>query len=241
MRSWIALLLVCACKTPDAVSTVVVDAAPSTAPSVSVAPSAAVQLDASRASQTFGFDGDDKNALPVGFSASRTGGNRDGKWVVRAEADSPSMPNVVEQIDNDPSDSRFALLTLNEPSPANVSVSVRCKPVAGVADRACGVVCRLQAPGDYYLARANALEDNVRFYVVQAGVRKQLASWNGKVTSDAWHKLGLVCSGDSFTVSWDGNKVLTQHDKTIATSGKIGLWTKADSVTYFDDLMVSPP
>jgi hypothetical protein len=121
---------------------------------------------------------------------------------------------------------------------SDVRVSVRCKPIAGKVDQACGLVFRYRDENNYYVARANALEDNVRFYYVSAGKRHELASWSGRVTSGSWHELRVDATGDLFEVFWDNQKVIETRDKTFIEPGKIGLWTKADSVTYFDDLIV---
>ena len=99
---------------------------------------------------------------------------------------------------------------------------------------------RLSTPDDYYVARANALEDNVRFYRVVKGKREQLASANAKVEPNQWHTLALTAEGDRFTVSFDGKALLSAQDGTFADSGKVALWTKADSVTYFDTISIMP-
>ena len=90
------------------------------------------------------------------------------------------------------------------------------------------------------MTRANALEGNVRLYFVKDGHRQQIATHSGKVTSGAWHDYRVVARGDHFEVFWDGAKVIDQHDPTFVEAGKVGLWTKADSVTYFDDLSAKP-
>jgi hypothetical protein len=88
------------------------------------------------------------------------------------------------------------------------------------------------------VVRANALESNVRFYFVKNGNRQQFADWNGPVSSNQWHELRVDAAGDRFEVFWDKQKVITARDGTFTEAGKVGLWTKADSVTYFDDLIV---
>jgi len=220
--------------------------APSAQPSASAAPSASVAIaDAAPSAnpkripfgvQLFDFDGDEANKLPSAFISLRKGGNRDPKWVVLKEADAVSKPNVVAQLDTDPSESRFSLLLTKDPQPADTSESTQCKPISGIVDQACGLVCRVnEDASNYYLARANALENNVRFYVVQNGVRKELASWSGAVKTGQWHKLQLICHGGLFSVDWDGTRVIVKGDKTYTSGGKLGLWVKADSVTYFDE------
>jgi hypothetical protein len=105
-------------------------------------------------------------------------------------------------------------------------------------DQACGLVFRYIDENNYYISRANALEDNVRFYHVVAGKRTELASWSGRVTPRDWHELTIGAIGDLFEVFWDGKQIIKARDKTFSEPGAIGLWTKADSVTYFDDLIV---
>jgi hypothetical protein len=135
---------------------------------------------------------------------------------------------------------RFPLAVYKHYSGKDLEISVRFKPVAGTVDRAGGIAVRLATPGDYYVVRANALEDNVRFYRVVQGKREQLASANAKVAANQWHTLALKAEGDRFTVSFDGNTLLSAQDRTLSDAGKVALWTKADSVTYFDTISITP-
>ena len=175
---------------------------------------------------------------PPGFTFSRTGSGRQGTWVIKKDDQAPSGAYVLAQIDTDNTSYRFPIAVANEPMLRDLRLSVRCKPVAGKVDQACGVVFRYRDENNYYVARANALEDNVRFYHVSSGKRSELASWSGKVSSGSWHELRVDAISDHVQVFWDGQKVIDARDKTFNESGKIGLWTKADSVTYFDDLTV---
>src|SRR6059036_267777 len=177
------------------------------------------------------FDSDKPEMLPAGFAFGRTGGGREGHWVVRAEKDAPSAPNVLAQIDTDATDYRFPV-AFTGPEMNDLRLSVKCKPVAGKVDQGCGLVFRLKDADNYYLTRANALEDNVRLYHVVKGRRQQFAGWNGKVASGVWHELAVEAQGDRFQVFFNGKKVIDAHDKTFPDSGKFGLWTKADSVIY---------
>jgi hypothetical protein len=101
-------------------------------------------------------------------------------------------------------------------------------------------LCGCWTPEDYYVARANALEDNVRFYRVISGRREQLQGADLKVAADRWHTLGLQAEGNRFTVSFDGKTLFTAEDNTLTGPGKIALWTKADSVTHFDTIAITP-
>lgn len=100
---------------------------------------------------------------------------------------------------------------------------------------------RYRDENNYYITRANALENNIRLYRVVNGRRQQFAGWDGKVTSVVWHTYEVEAQGDHFQVFWDGQKVIDARDETFSGAGKVGVWTKADSVTYFDDLKIEPP
>lgn len=192
-------------------------------------------------SKTWNFDSDAINAVPSGFTFGRTGDGRHGRWIVLAEKDAPSGPNVLAQVDTDNTDYRFPIAVANEPSLSDLRLSARCKPVSGRVDQACGLVFRYQDENNYYVTRANALEGNVRLYYVKDGRRHQIASWNGKTAAGEWHEIRVDARGDHLEVYWDGKKAIDIHDSTFHDAGKIGVWTKADSVTYFDDLSFSLP
>ncbi|MFL5291274.1 MAG: family 16 glycoside hydrolase [Myxococcales bacterium] len=122
----------------------------------------------------------------------------------------------------------------------DLRLEVDCKPVSGKADQACGLVFRYQDENNYYVARANALEDNVRLYHVVRGKRGQFAGWNGKVAGQAWHALAVEARGNRFQVFFDGKAVIDAKDDTFQDAGKVGVWTKADSVTWFSGLSLKP-
>jgi hypothetical protein len=149
-----------------------------------------------------------------------------------------SKPNVVAQTSADRTDYRFPLLIADEGSFQDVDLSVRFKAVSGSVDRAGGLVFRLKDPNNYYIVRANALENNYRLYRVVNGRRRQFAGANFKVTSGEWHELRVEAAGNKITCYYDGSKKIEATDDTFKEAGKVGLWTKADSVTYFDDLKV---
>jgi hypothetical protein len=132
----------------------------------------------------------------------------------------------------------FPRLVLKDLTFQDFTLSVKCRPESGGTDQACGVMFRLEDSDNYFVTRANALEGNVRLYRVVDGDRQQFASGDASVTSNAWHTLGVAARGTSLTVRWDGVDVFTATDATF-TRGKIGLWTKADSVTSFDELEVT--
>jgi hypothetical protein len=175
---------------------------------------------------------------PAGFTFARTGRGTEGEWTVIADP-TASAGRAIEQISTDRTDYRFPLAIHESLSAPNLDATVRFKAVAGKIDQAAGVAVRLQDADNYYVARANALEDNVRFYRVVDGRREQLGGSNLKVTPNQWHTLGLRAEGERFTVSYDGKSLFSVTDKTFAEAGGVALWTKADSVTRFDQMTIT--
>src|SRR5207248_84700 len=184
------------------------------------------------------FDSDSLGQLPQKFHAALTGSDSESKWAVTADASAPSKPNVVGQTSTDQTDYRFPLLISDEGSFQDLALSVRFKAVSGNIDRAAGLVFRLKDPNNYYIVRANALENNYRLYHVVNGRRSQFAGANLKVTSGEWHELRVEAVGNKITCYYDGSQKIEATDETFKDAGKVGLWTKADSVTSFDDLKV---
>lgn len=209
-------------------STSPLPAAPATTPSEPTA--------APPASETYDFDADTIDSVPAGFAFGLTGRGRAGRWLVRADATAPSAPNVLAQLDDDATSFRFPVAIATAPALRDARVQVRCKMLTGRVDQACGLVLRYRDENNYYITRANTLENNIRLYYVRDGKREQLASWSGKVTANTWHDYRFEARGDHLQVFWNGELVLDHHDSTFGEAGRIGLWTKADSVTHFDDL-----
>lgn len=178
-------------------------------------------------------------AAPADFDFGLTGQGRPGQWVVTRDA-SATGGRAIEQSSADRTDYRFPLAIYKPFSAKNVDVSLRFKAVAGSVDQAGGIALRLVDPDNYYVARANALEDNVRFYRLSNGRRIQIAGANLKVSANEWHALGLKAEGESFTVTFDGRELYQATDKSITTAGRVALWTKADSVTRFDRIEIKP-
>jgi hypothetical protein len=217
-------------------------ASPSAAePSVPAATPAApepVPSGAQAAAITQTFDNDAVDAAPSGFSFARTGNGSLGKWLVKAEAGAPSGRHVLAQADADDTSFRFPVAVLDEPILKNARVSVRCKLISGRVDQACGLVARYRDENNYFVTRANALEGNIRLYTVRNGKRNELASYSGAVTPNVWHDYRFELRSDELQVFWDGQRVLEHRDGTFGDAGRAGVWTKADSITHFDDLRV---
>jgi hypothetical protein len=193
---------------------------------------------AQSAQQTWNFDRDPVGKLPANFASALTGRGLTGQWTVTQDESAPSPPHVLAQTSADSTDYRFPLAIAEDTSYRDLALSVKFKAVSGKVDRAAGLVFRLQDKDNYYVVRANALEDNLRLYHVVKGRRAQFAGANLKVTANSWHEIKVEARGHEFKCYYDGMLQFTARDETLKESGKIGLWTKADSVTYFDDLTV---
>ena len=195
---------------------------------------------------TIDFDKDKTGALPDGFSAALTGSGRAGVWAVARDDESPEHKNVLAQTDADATGYRFPVCVYDKFSARDVDLSVKFKPVSGKKDQAAGLVWRYRDKDNYYIARANALEKNVVLYKVRNGKREDLPLRNegrtygrkAPVPGNQWSELRVTAKGNLFTVYLNGQKLYEVEDGTFTDAGKIGVWTKADSVTYFDDLRV---
>lgn len=190
--------------------------------------------------QRFDFEDAAAGTAPRGFSFALTGGGAPVRWTVLEDPSSPAGPKVLAETSRDRTDNRFPLAILEGVTAHDVAVSVRFRPVSGAVDQAAGLVVRLRDARNYYIARANALENNVRLYCVVDGRRIQFAGVETQVPRDRWQALGLRVEGDRLAVSLDGRELFIVTDRTFAEAGRVGLWTKADSVTHFDALEVQP-
>jgi hypothetical protein len=179
------------------------------------------------------------DGLPKDFATALTGQGKPGRWAVLEDA-SAEGKRVLAQLDPDPTDYRFPLAIYGPVFPSDLEVTTRFKPISGKVDQAGGVIVRLIDHNNYYLARANALEDNVHFYRVVRGRRQELAGANTKVASGVWHTLTLRAEGNRFSVAFNGKPLFTHTDRTFNAPGKIALWTKADSITRFDWIEIKP-
>jgi len=179
---------------------------------------------------TVNFDDMKSAAAPAGWTATQTGSGA-AKWAIEKDESAPSKPNVLKQSGQ----ATFPVCIKNDTSLKDGFVEVKFKPVAGKEDQAGGVIWRVQDANNYYISRANALEDNVTIYHTINGKRVAFKNINTKVTSGVWHTLRVDFKGNKFTVAFDGNKVIEATDESFANAGKVGVWTKADSVTEFDN------
>ncbi len=179
---------------------------------------------------TINFDDLKTGRPPTGWTATKTG-EGDPKWEIVADDSAPSKPNVLKQS----GEATYPVCIKDDTSVKDGFVEVKFKAISGKEDQAGGVIWRCKDADNYYIARANALEDNVTIYHTIKGKRTEKKRAQMKVTSGDWHTLRVDFRGSHFTVVFDGEKALEWNDETFKDAGKVGVWTKADSVTLFDD------
>ncbi len=186
---------------------------------------------------TIDFEKDEVGTPPKGFSFALTGQGRPGVWTIKR--DDQAHGTVLAQTDADTTDYRFPLAVYDGFTATDVDLSVQFKPVAGKGDQGAGLVWRYRDQNNYYVTRCNALEDNCTIYHVINGRRQAFQNHRIKVPTNTWHTLRVQARGDHFVVTYDGSQVLDAQDATFKEAGKAGLWTKADSVIYFDRFSIS--
>lgn len=187
--------------------------------------------------ETVNFDAEKAGALGAGWQTGITGKGA-ARWEVVGEADAPSKPNAVKQSGV----ATYALALRDGSNLADGFAEVKFKAVSGSEDRAAGIVWRAKDMNNYYVVRANALEDNVVLYKTVGGKRSSIVSTKGDsygvkapVPPNQWHTLRVEFKGARFKVALNGKPLFEVEDKSLTEAGKVGLWTKADSVTLFDD------
>ena len=196
---------------------------------------------------TIDFNKDKIDQPPAGFSTALTGQGQPGKWVVMRDDASPAQGNILAQTDADRTDYRFPVCVYDALTAGDVDVSVKFKPISGRGDQAAGIVWRYKDKDNYYIVRANARESNVVLYKVENGKRTDLPlkglgrtyGMKDPVPTGQWGVLRVVAKGNLFEVYHNGKKLYEVEDSTFTEPGKVGVWTKADSVTYFDDLEIT--
>jgi hypothetical protein len=187
------------------------------------------------------FDTCPLGRTPPGWTIAMTNRGAAPEWQVLKDQTAPTQPYVLAQTSHDGNDSRFPLAIFDGVSVQNSDVSVRLKPVSGQEDRAGGVIWRYRDANNYYLVRANALTKNVAIFKVENGKIQQLSALvPHEIPSNAWSILKVSVRGNKFQVYVNHRRILQGQDNTFRTAGKVGLWTVADSVTYFDDFRVYP-
>ena len=198
--------------------------------------------------ETVTFEKAKIGTLPPGWTSAMTHSGGEARWQVINDQRETGKTQVLAQISQDKTSGRFPLAIYEKARLLNGVLSTRCKSVSGEVDQACGIVWRYRDPNNYYITRANALENNVVLYKVQDGERRSLApkgqpsrAYGVKhpVPSGQWNELGVKFDGNLMTVFFNGHQLFEVDDGSFIEAGKVGVWTKADSVTYFDDFRFS--
>jgi hypothetical protein len=192
--------------------------------------------------QSINFDSAKPGSAPPGWTVTPNP-----QWAILKDPTAPSPPYVFAEISNDAPDSRCPLAILNLIDVKDGDLSVKVKPVDSKEDRGAGLVFRYSDPDNYYLVRANAQENSIVVYKVEDGKRTPLASRGDPqsygvkhpVPFNQWSVLKVQFRGSLFSVYFNHRRLFEVQDSTFRHSGKVGLWTKADSVTYFDDFRIA--
>ena len=183
------------------------------------------------------FESNQTGVAPEGWTATLTGSG-DPKWTIESDETAPSKSQVLKQSGR----ATYPLILKDDSNIKDGFVEMKFKAVAGSQDRAAGIVWRAKDANNYYVTRANALEDNVVLYKTVNGTRSSLDIVGRKggygvnipVPSNTWHSLRVDFNGSRFSVSFNGKQVFEVEDSTFTDAGTVGLWTKSDSVTLFD-------
>ena len=178
----------------------------------------------------YSFDRDAPGLPPSGWQSGVTGRGSP-VWEVQQDPSAPSKPNVLQQSGS----GTFPWVVRPDVAVENGRVEVKFKPLAGKQDQAGGIVWRWKDADNYYVARANALEDNVSLYYTEKGRRITLRYVDAPVPTSTWHTLAVEFSGTHIRVALNGKVYIEMDDEHIKGAGAVGMWTKADSVTAFDD------
>jgi hypothetical protein len=188
---------------------------------------------------TVSFESNQIGATPEGWTAALTG-KGDSKWTVENDETAPSKLKVLKQSGR----ATYPLLLKNDTNIKDGFIALKFKAIGGSQDRAAGVVWRAKDANNYYVVRANALEDNFVLYKTVDGVRTALDIVGRKggygvavpVPANTWHSLRMDFKATRFKASFNGKQLFEVDDSTFSDAGKVGLWTKADSVTLFDQV-----
>ena len=180
--------------------------------------------------KVFSFD----HFKSLDWSSHITGNGVPCKWEIINDAGN----NVLAQVSNETDEYRFNIIVNKSLQYKNLEINLRFKGVKGNGDQGGGPVWRYQDENNYYVVRANPLENNFRIYKVVNGRRIELKSANIKINSNQWYNIKVTMVGNVIKCYFNNKLELEVKDNTFKNSGKIGLWTKSDAVTYFDDFKI---
>lgn len=208
---------------------------------VALAALAVAQSSTSAPLAEWNFDKDEAGKTPAAWRVAETkGSGKTGKWIVVADETAPSKPNVLK-LDTQADDSTFNLLIAEKTSFKDLDLRARVKAVSGKEDQGGGLIWRAKDENNYYICRINPLEDNFRVYKVVDGKRSQIQSEKIETKTGQWHEVRAVMTGDHIECFVDGKPYLHAHDDTFKDAGMVGLWTKADASSVFDNIAVYAP
>ena len=180
--------------------------------------------------ETVNFDGETVGKPPAGWTATQTGTGM-AQWAIVQDDTAPSKPHVLQQS----GEATYPVCLKDDTSLKDGFVEVKFKAVSGREDQAGGLIWRARDANNYYVARANALENNVTIYDTMNGRRTERKRVSMKVATNQWHTLRVDFQANHFVVMLNGQNALEWDDEKFKDAGKVGVWTKADSVTRFDD------
>jgi hypothetical protein len=175
----------------------------------------------------------------VACTQGMTGVGRPQNWQAVADPDGPDGWALTETA-GDPADLRFPLCLNQQAVTRDFDATLRFKPISGTRAQVGGLLFRAQSASDYYVVRANSLDNSVRLYRMEKGKRRQLASKEAPLAAGQWHSLRVISNNDRFEVSLDGKPLFDVTDRSLPQSGPLGVWSQADSVTHYGSLLISP-
>lgn len=191
------------------------------------------------ATQSWHFDGESANSLPSHFQVGTLfDGRPAGEWKVIETEKARSTNHVLAQLQGKGAEHAYKIVLINGTESSDAELNVSFLAIDGKADMGGGLIWRATDDRNYYLTRANPLEQNIRIYRVEKGVRHMIKNFDHIIETKQWHTLRVIAKGCQFLVTYDDTPVFDICDRTFK-KGKVGLWTKSDAITYFDDLQLT--
>jgi hypothetical protein len=175
----------------------------------------------------------------VACTQGMTGLGRPPSWQPVADPDAPDGWALAETA-GDPTDLRFPLCISPQAVTRDFDATLRFKPISGTRAQVAGLMFRAQSANDYYVVRANSLDNSVRLYRMEKGKRSQLGAKDAPIEAGKWHSLRVIAANERFEVALDGKTLFDVNDRSLPQSGPLGVWSQADSVTRYGSLLVSP-
>src|SRR5262245_41430008 len=202
------------------------------------------------AEKKFDFGLYQEGNLPPGFRSSVTGKGKPGEWQIVLDEVPPQLApinpdapvrtkrGVLAQLAQDPTDEHFPLLIYEGETFDDFTLTTRFKTMRGVMEQMAGIAFRIQNESNYYVLRASSLGNTFKFYKVINGQRGSIIGPEIEIPSGVWHELGIECKGNSIHCLLNGKEAMPPLTDSSFIRGKIGFWTKSDSVSYFSDTRI---